>query len=119
MMLAAGKQPFGQATLIPFYANRPMPVFCGTPIQMHFFIGGCDWYVSEFAGEGLCFGFVILNVDYENAECGYLSLEELKGIKAGPSTEIDRNLDWRVRPAKEVDKITHCRKGAVRISKPL
>ena len=30
-------------------------------IAMHFFIGGCDWYVAEYDGEDIFFGFVNLN----------------------------------------------------------
>ena len=94
-----------------FYSTENIPVE-DTNIQMHFFIGGCDWYVTEFDGEGLFFGFVILNQDYRNAEWGYFSLEELKGIKVSPGFEIDRDLHWQVRPAKEVEKITQCLRGA-------
>jgi hypothetical protein len=30
-------------------------------IHHHFFIGGCDWYIAEFDGEDIFWGFVILN----------------------------------------------------------
>ena len=30
-------------------------------IHLHFFIGGCDWYVAEFDGEELFFGYANLN----------------------------------------------------------
>jgi len=35
-------------------------------IYLHFFIGGCDWYVAEYDGDNLFFGFVILNDDFGN-----------------------------------------------------
>ena len=37
-------------------------------IHLHFFIGGCDWYIGEYDGEDLFWGFAILNEDYEMAE---------------------------------------------------
>ena len=84
-------------------------------IHMHFFIGGCDWYVAEFDGEDLFFGFVNLN-DPLNAEWGFFSLTELKSIMVQTPlrdaltgevlgagvVEIDRDLHWEVRPFSEV-----------------
>ena len=33
-------------------------------IYLHFFIGSCDWYIAEFDGEDLFWGFAILNDDF-------------------------------------------------------
>jgi hypothetical protein len=76
-------------------------------IHLHFFIGGCDWYVAEFDGEDLFWGFAILNNDFQNAEWGYISFSELKSIKVGGWLEIDCELEdfWRVRKASEIEKI--------------
>ncbi len=49
-------------------------------IYLHFFIGGSDWFVAEFDGEDLFFGYAILNGDRQNAEWGYFSFTELKSI---------------------------------------
>ena len=47
-------------------------------IYMHFFLGGCDWYVAEYDAETeLFFGFAILNNDFQMAEWGYVSFREL------------------------------------------
>ncbi len=74
-------------------------------IHLHFFLGGCDWYMAEYGrGDRLFFGYAILNSDFRNSEWGYISLDELIEIKVGPF-EMDRDLHWRMRPAKEVDKI--------------
>lgn len=73
-------------------------------IYMHFFLGGCDWYVAEFDGEDLFFGYAILNNDFDNAEWGYFSLQELKSIKVG-WLEIDRDLHWDIRKASEIERI--------------
>jgi hypothetical protein len=47
-------------------------------IHLHFFIGGCDWYIVEYDGDNLFFGYAILNGDLINAEWGYISFDELK-----------------------------------------
>ena len=75
-------------------------------IHLHFFIGACDWFIVEYDGEDVFWGFVILNGDYEMAEWGYISLNELKSISVN-GIEIDCEVEeaWKVRRAAEVDKI--------------
>jgi len=76
-------------------------------IELHFFIGGCDWYIVEHDGEDLFWGFAILNGDYEMAEWGYVSFRELKAIKLMGWLEVDCETQeaWKVKRAIEVDKI--------------
>ena len=57
-------------------------------IHLHFFIGGCDWYVAEFDGDDTFFGYVVINGDQANAEWGYFSFSELMGVKLG-MVEVD------------------------------
>ena len=71
---------------------------------LHFFIGGCDWYITEHDGDDLFWGYAILG-DPEMAEWGYISLRELRQLKIGPGIEIDRDLYWKPQKAKDVDKI--------------
>ena len=80
-------------------------------IHEHFFIGGCDWYVAEYnPGDRLFFGFAVLNNDLENAEWGYVSLDELLAINVR-GIEIDRDLHWQTRKAIEVEQIRRaCRR---------
>ena len=73
-------------------------------IYLHFFIGQCNWYIVEYDGEDIFWGFAILNQDYENAEWGYISFSELKAISIY-NVEIDCNQYWKIRPAREVKKI--------------
>lgn len=75
-------------------------------IWLHFFIGGSDWYIAEYDGEDLFWGYAILN-DHVNAEWGYISFSELKEIKIDGWLEIDCELEeyWKVRKASEVKKI--------------
>ena len=83
-----------------------------TPLQekliyLHFFIGGCDWYIAEFDGEDLFWGFAILNDDFQSAEWGYISFSELKSIKVEGWLENDCELEdfWKVRKASKIEKI--------------
>lgn len=48
---------------------------------LHYFTGGSDWYIIEKDSEveqTQAFGYVILNGDLENAEFGYINIEEVK-----------------------------------------
>jgi len=47
---------------------------------LHYFIGRCDWFISEYDGEDLFFGYAILG-DSRFGEWGYISLEELRQIR--------------------------------------
>ena len=74
-------------------------------IQMHFFFGGCDWYVAEYGPpDRTFFGYAILNQDFDNAEWGYVNFDELRNLNIR-GIEVDRDLYWKVRPAKDVDNI--------------
>ncbi|MFH1876792.1 MAG: DUF2958 domain-containing protein [Candidatus Omnitrophota bacterium] len=74
-------------------------------IHMHFFLGGCDWYVAEYDAEKeLFFGFAILNNDYQMAEWGYISFKELCDLSV-KGIEVDRDLYFESRKAKNVEKI--------------
>jgi hypothetical protein len=59
------------ATIPRLYETENIPIK-DKPIYLHFFIGGCDWYIAEFDGDDIFFGFAILNNDYEMAEWGYV-----------------------------------------------
>lgn len=76
-------------------------------IHLHFFIGGCDWFVCEYDGDDRFFGFAILNNDYQMAEWGYVRFSELKEINVEGWLEVDCELEdiWQVKRAIEIDKI--------------
>ena len=57
-------------------------------IHMHFFIGNCNWYVAEYDGENLFFGYVNLD-DPINAEWGYFSLTELRELCVGVTLQLE------------------------------
>ena len=74
-------------------------------IFLHFFMGGSDWYISEYSPEEeLFFGFAILNNDLQMAEWGYVSFKELKELKVS-FLEVDRDLYWDVKKASEIENI--------------
>jgi hypothetical protein len=86
------------------YASEDVPVK-EKLVYLHFFIGASDWYITEYDGEDIFFGYAILNGDVEMAEWGYVSLAELKSIRIGPGIEVDNDLFWKVRKASEVPRI--------------
>jgi hypothetical protein len=77
-------------------------------IYLDFFIAGCDWYIAEYDGEDLFWGFALLNDDYEMAEWGYVSFSELKELKVDGWLEVDCELEesWKIRKASEMDRIS-------------
>ena len=89
-----------------FYETEHVPLK-DKEIVLHFFIGGSDWFVCEYDGKNLFFGFVILNNDYQCAEWGYVSFSELKSIKINGWLEIDCELEehWKPKKAIEIEEI--------------
>ena len=91
-------------TIPKFYSSEEVPLK-EKMIYMHFFIGGCDWYAAEYSPEERCFfGFAILNSDYEMAEWGYFSLDELASLKV-KFLEVDKDCFWTPKKACEIEKI--------------
>ncbi|MGX7950652.1 DUF2958 domain-containing protein [Oleidesulfovibrio alaskensis] len=74
------------------------------PVHLHFTFGDSHWFAVEFDQEDICFGYVILNGDFQNAEWGYFSLKELAEVSIGP-LRVELDLAWQVRPAGEVELI--------------
>ena len=74
-------------------------------IHIHFFLGGCDWYIVEYDGEDLFWGYAILNNDAGNSEWGYISYRELIELNVC-GMEVDRDLYWELKSAREIHKIT-------------
>ena len=75
-------------------------------IHLHFFLAGCDWYIAEYDGDDLFFGYAILNGDMDCAEWGYISFGELKSLKIG-FLEVDCELEelWGVKKASDIKQI--------------
>ena len=94
-----------QLAKIPkLYETEAMPLR-DKPIHLHFFLGGCAWYVSEFDGQDTFFGYAIINDDMDNAEWGYVSFQELKELKIFPGFEVDCEVFEEPRKAAEIKRI--------------
>lgn len=75
-------------------------------VHLHFFLGGCDWYVIEYDGDDLFWGFVVLNNDMQMAEWGYFTFSELQATRiSGLEVDCELKQFWEIRPAHQVDKI--------------
>lgn len=78
-------------------------------IYLHFFIGSCDWYIAEFDGDDVFWGYAILNADLQNAEWGYISFSELREVRVQGWCEVDCELEeyWRVKRFCEIPLRSH------------
>ena len=85
------------------YATASIPA-AEKIIHLHFFFGGCDWYVAEYDGDELFFGYAVLNDDLPNAEWVFISFSELKDISIY-GLEVDRDVYWKPTPAGEIERI--------------
>ena len=66
-------------------------------VYLHYFSGGSDWYITELDKENNeGFGFVVLNEDTQNAEFGYINMNELANSK------IDLDLYWSFKTLNEI-----------------
>ncbi|BBO77796.1 hypothetical protein DSCW_52130 [Desulfosarcina widdelii] len=78
-------------------------------IHLHFFIGGCDWYVAEYDSDDLFWGYAILNGDHEMAEWGYFSFGELRDLSVC-GIEVNCELEEYF-PVKKASGIENICKG--------
>lgn len=67
-------------------------------VILHYFYAGSDWYIFEM-GDGLFFGYTILNNDLDMAEYGYISIEELTN-----TNKIELDFYWTPRTLDQVLK---------------
>lgn len=67
------------------------------PVYLHYFIGGCDWWISSLDPEDMIgYGYAVLNQDWENAELGDIWLPEIIDLRSGPfQAELD--LYWNTK----------------------
>ncbi|MCA9272817.1 MAG: DUF2958 domain-containing protein [Phycisphaerales bacterium] len=99
------KPTYQQLSRLPALYSTESTSWCDKIIHEHFLIGGCDWYAAEWdPDDRRFFGYAILNQDYQNAEWGYFSLDEMDSINIR-GLEIDRDLHWDPRPAGTIDDI--------------
>ncbi len=84
-------------------------------IYLHFFLGSSDWFVAEYDGEDLFFGFACLNGWKDLAEWGYISFQDLRDLKVEKKIgegqvefEVEYDEHWKIRKAKYVKLIREC-----------
>jgi len=88
-------------------------------IHMHFFLASSDWFIVEFDGDDIFFGFACLNGWTDLAEWGYISFKELRELKVDAPVsingqraliplEVDRDLYWISRKSFNVSLIREC-----------
>lgn len=64
--------------------------------QAHYFYGGSDWYIIEWDGKDMMYGYVILNGDTQNAELGNISLQEITSYRdKGGYSGIELDFHWQ------------------------
>ncbi len=70
-------------------------------LYIHYFVGGCDWYVAEIDHEtGLAFGHADLGMGFP--EWGYFDLIEMESTVANELFVIERDIHFRPQTAKEL-----------------
>ena len=75
-------------------------------VYLHCYLSDSDWFITEYDGDDLFFGYTILNGDTQCAEWGYISFSELKEIRISfMEVECESESSWRIRPVSEVEKI--------------
>ena len=95
----------GQLSAIPKLGETESTPLEDAIVHLHFFIGGSEWYVTEFDGKDTFFGYAVLNGDYKMAEWGYFSFNELKSIRVR-GMEIDcENIYGELKKASEIPSI--------------
>jgi len=69
-------------------------------VQCKFFLPGTKWtwYVTEYDGEDVCFGFVV--GDYP--ELGYFTISELESVSGPLSLRVERDRYFRPVPLKQI-----------------
>ena len=74
-----------------------------TMIHLHYFVGGCDWYIAEADWDtGLAFGWAELAAGC--GEWGYVSLAELATLTVGPFV-VERDCYFDPTPARDIARI--------------
>ncbi len=93
-----------QLARIPRLYETENTSFKDKPIHLHCFIGGCDWFISEYDGEDLFFGYAIIG-DSRFGEWGCISFTELKQIKIPIGIEVDCEILDPPRRASEIEEM--------------
>jgi len=86
-------------------------------MYLHFFLGACDWWIAEYDGDDVFYGFACLG-DSEMAEWGSISFSELQelvvqvpitdeqsGATSHLPVEVDTDLFWTPTKFGDIDRV--------------
>ena len=95
--------------LIPQELQQTIPKLYETEEQtdpiahIKLFIDGWSWFITEISmDKDICFGYVIS--PFCDGELGYISLEELKGIKGSVGIGVERDISFQPTPLSVIKK---------------
>lgn len=87
------------------YSTENIPI-ADKVVHLHFFLANSDWFVVEYDGADLFFGYTILCGDLNCAEWGYINFNELKSLKIGfLEVDCEREEFWGVKMVSDIEKI--------------
>ena len=95
------KPTIKQLEKIPLILSNEFKHLKDTKVYLHFFIGGSDWYITQYDGKDTFYGFACLNGDLEMAEWGYISFTELINLRVSGAFHVDR--DKHFKPCKAIN----------------
>lgn len=80
-------------------------------VYAHYFIGSCDWFVTEYdPEEDRAFGWACLG-DRRSAELGYVFLWELEEVRVGGIFPVDFEVPWSPIPLRDAIDVLDRRTG--------
>lgn len=92
-------------TTVPVLYATDGQDFAEKMIYLHYFVGGCDWWIAEYdpaTGEG--FGYACLG-DPQCAEWGYIDLPELEALRVQGRLVVERDLHWTPCRFGDLDRV--------------
>lgn len=93
-----------QVESIPeLYATETVPLD-EKIIYAHFFIQDSDWYIAEWDGKDKLFGYSILGGDHQNAEWGYISMQEINAARGRMGNGVELDFYWTPVPFSKIKK---------------
>jgi hypothetical protein len=69
---------------------------------LHYFVGGTDWYITEWDRANEFYGFVVLNGDWQMAEFGYIPKEYLIDNDLSPLNKPQLDFYWKYKTINEI-----------------
>jgi hypothetical protein len=71
-------------------------------VYLHYFVGGTDWYITEWDRANEFYGFVVLNGDWQMAEFGYFPKEYLIDNDLSPLNKPELDFYWKYKTINEI-----------------